>query len=202
MLKTEKAKDVFFMTESARRNTADKMSRVIVRLFFVVLAFLLLQAGWDHYAPLVLGNDKPLTAGGASGLLYFRDRRLDRLQPTVTRLSDSAFTAAEIDAAANALKERFKLQKITYGLCGVRFDEAASRRLLAQVPAPDDGGRYLALLCDYNVFEDAGADKKGYYPDAVFILRQTPDGAWTFPAESAEQTLLRPLVCPLQQHGF
>lgn len=202
MLNTEKAKDVFFMTEAARRNTADKMSRVIVRLFFIVLAFLLLQAGWDHYAPLVFGNDKPLTAGGASGLLYFRDRRLDRLKPDVTRLADSAFTAAEIDAAADALKEQFRLQKIEYGLCGVRFDEAASRRLLAGVPQPENGGRYLALLCDYNVYADAGADKKGYYPGAVFILRQQPDGTWAFPASAAERTLLRPLVCPLQQHGF
>lgn len=188
------------MTESARNNSAEKLSRFIVRLFIVVLAFLLLQAGWDHYAPLVLGNNKPLNEGGSSGLAYFRDRRIDRLKPTVTPAADSAFTADEISAAADALKAAFKQQKIEYGLCAVRFDEAASRRILAQVPPPEDGGRRLALLCDCNVYDDTEAgDKKGYYPNAVFILRQQPDGTWVFPYAAAELPLLQPLVSPLQR---
>lgn len=188
------------MAGSAHRNSAEKMSRIIVRLFIVVLAFLLLMKGWDYYAPLVFGNNKPLTDGGSSGIIYFRDRRIDRLKPTVTPTEDSAFTAEEIGAAVDALKANFKLQKVEYGLCAVRFDEATSRRILAKIPQPDDGGCYLALLCDYNVFDDTeGAEKKGYYPNAVFILRQQPNGTWEFPHTAAELPLLQPLVCPLQR---
>ena len=198
MMKAEKAKDVFLMAETAGRETTDKMSQFIVRLFIVVLAFLLLQAGWDHYAPLVFGNDKPLTAGGCAGILYFRDRRIDRLKPIVTQTENSAFSDAEIGAAVDTLKTAFKLQKIEYGLCAVRYDEAESQRILAKIPQPKDGGRYLALLCDYNIYEYLGADQKGYYPNAVFILRQAPDRTWAFPHTGAEQVLLQPLVCPLQ----
>ena len=42
-----------------------KLTKRIVRLFFIVLAFVLLLTGYDHYAPLVFGNNKPLTEGGS-----------------------------------------------------------------------------------------------------------------------------------------
>ena len=95
------------MTESARNNSAEKLSRFIVRLFIVVLAFLLLQAGWDHYAPLVLGNNKPLNEGGSSGLAYFRDRRIDRLKPTVTPAADrfSGSSSAKMNPLRSAPSE-------------------------------------------------------------------------------------------------
>lgn len=187
------------MAESARSKSAEKLSRIIVRLFIIVLAFLLLQAGWDHYAPLVFGNNKPLPEGGCAGLVYWRDRRIDRLRPTVTPAEDSAFTAEEINAAVDALKESFKLQKVEYGLCAVRFDETASRRILARLPQPENGERYLALLCDYNVYDDTEAgDKQGYYPNAVFLLQEGTDAAWRV----AHTAAAKALVCPLQQHDW
>ena len=178
----------------ANTESSEKISRIIVRLFFIVLSCVLLLMGYDHYKPLVVGNDRPLTDGGCAGLLYFRDKRIDRLEPTVTQTKDSAFTADEIDGAIDAFKAGFKLQKIEYGLCAVRFDEAASRRISAQLPQPESGGRYLAMTCDYNVYDDTEAgDRKGYYPNAVFILEQEPDGTWRFPYAGAQQALASPL---------
>ena len=190
------------MEESVSWKANDRISRIIVRLFLVVLALLLLLAGWDHYAPLVFGNNKPLTEGGSVGLLYFHDKRIDKLKPTLTQTDDSSVSALEIETAADAIKAFFKQQQIAYALCAVHFDEAASRRILAKAAQPEDAGRCLALLCDYNVFADTGADKRGYYPNAVFILCRQPDGTWRFPQTGTEQTLLRPLVCPLQQRLF
>lgn len=178
---------------------AAKASRIIVRLFFVVLAGVMLLTGYDHYAPLVLGNDKPVTEGGSAGLLYFRDRRIDRLTPTIARETDGGCSEAQILAAVDALKDFFKLQKIEYGLCAVRYDEETSRRLLARTPQPDDGGCLLALTADYNVYDDMGEDKAGYYPDAVFVLRLQPDGSWTLPQTKREAETLAALVCPLEQ---
>ena len=183
----------------ANTESSEKAGRIIVRLFFIVLACVLLLMGYDHYKPLVVGNDRPLTDGGCAGLLYFRDRRIDRLEPTVTQGSADPDAAAQARAAADALKELFKSQEISYGLCAVRYDEETSRRLLAQTPQPEDGGCYLALVCDYNVYDDTGEDKAGYYPDAVFVLRRQADGSWTLPASRRESELLSPLVCSLEQ---
>jgi len=186
------------MAESARSNEADRTSRFIVRLFIVVLAFLLLLSGYDHYAPLVFGNNKPLTEGGSAGMLFFRDLRIDRLKPVVTQMKDSAFTAEEITAAVNLFKAHFKQQKIEYGLCAVRFDEAASRRMLSRLPQPESGERYLALLCDYNVYDDTeSGDKKGYYANAVFLLQEEADGSWQLLA-SAEQSRMLALISRTQ----
>ncbi len=182
-----------------QKKYADRMSRFIVRLFIVVLAFLMLLTGWDHYAPLVFGNDKPLTEGGSSGILYWRDRRIDRLKPTVSLAKDSAYTSEEVAAAVNVLKESFKLQKIEYGLCAVRFDETASRRIVARLPQQESGERYLALLCDYNVYDDTeSGDKQGYYPNAVFLLQAGTDCIWRVSHAAAAKAL----VCPLQQHEW
>lgn len=182
-----------------QKKYADRMSRFIVRLFIVVLAFLMLLTGWDHYAPLVFGNDKPLTEGGSSGILYWRDRRIDRLKPTVSLAKDSAYTSEEVAAAVNVLKESFKLQKIEYGLCAVRFDETASRRIVARLPQQESGERYLALLCDYNVYDDTeSGDKQGYYPNAVFLLQAGTDCIWRVSHAAAAKAL----VCPLQQHDW
>ena len=182
-----------------QKKYADRMSRFIVRLFIVVLAFLMLLTGWDHYAPLVFGNDKPLTEGGSSGILYWRDRRIDRLKPTVSLAEDSAYTSEEVAAAVNVLKESFKLQKIEYGLCAVRFDETASRRIVARLPQQESGERYLALLCDYNVYDDTeSGDKQGYYPNAVFLLQAGTDCIWRVSHAAAAKAL----VCPLQQHDW
>ena len=182
-----------------QKKYADRMSRFIVRLFIVVLAFLMLLTGWDHYAPLVFGNDKPLTEGGSSGILYWRDRRIDRLKPTVSLAEDSAYTSEEVAAAVNVLKESFKLQKTEYGLCAVRFDETASRRIVARLPQQESGERYLALLCDYNVYDDTeSGDKQGYYPNAVFLLQAGTDCIWRVSHAAAAKAL----VCPLQQHDW
>ena len=77
-----------------------KLTRRIVRLFFIVLAFVLLLTGYDHYAPLVFGNNKPVTEGGSSGILYWRDRRIARLQPSVQLNDNSAWTPDEVESAA------------------------------------------------------------------------------------------------------
>lgn len=177
-----------------------KLTRRIVRLFFIVLAFVMLLTGYDHYAPLVFGNNKPVTDGGSAGILYWRDRRIDRLKPTVSLAKDSAYTSEEVAAAVNVLKESFKLQKIEYGLCAVRFDETASRRIVARLPQQESGERYLALLCDYNVYDDTeSGDKQGYYPDAVFVLQQSADGKWSLPDGDPA---IEAVVCPLEQHWF
>ena len=187
------------MANADRSPSAARASRIIVRLFFIVLACVLLLMGYDHYKPLVVGNDRPLTDGGCAGLLYFRDRRIDHLTPTIALKEDGGCSEAQVLAAVDALKDFFKLQKIEYGLCAVRFDETASQEILSQTPQPESG-RYLALLADYNVYDDMGADKAGYYPNAVFVLRQQPDGSWAFPVTQSESDLLSPLVCPLEQH--
>ena len=175
-----------------------KLTRRIVRLFFIVLAFVMLLTGYDHYAPLVFGNNKPLTEGGSSGILYWRDRRIARLQPSVALNGNSAWTPDEVESAAAFLKDYFVGQKIEYGLCAVRFCETDSDRLLQNVASPA-GARLLALTCDYNVYDDMGADKKGYYPDAVFVLQQSADGKWSLPAGDPA---IEAVVCPLEQHWF
>ena len=86
----------------ANTESSEKAGRIIVRLFFIVLACVLLLMGYDHYKPLVVGNDRPLTDGGCAGLLYFRDRRIDRLEPTVTQGSADPDAAAQARAAADA----------------------------------------------------------------------------------------------------
>ena len=48
------------MANANRSVSAERAGRIIVRLFFIVLAGVLLLTGYDHYAPLVFGNDKPL----------------------------------------------------------------------------------------------------------------------------------------------
>ena len=177
-----------------------KLTRRILRLFFIVLALVLLLTGYDHYAPLVFGNNKPVTDGGSAGILFWRDRRIDRLKPTVSLAKDSAYTSEEVAAAVNVLKESFKLQKIEYGLCAVRFREADSDRLLQAISAPQ-GTRYLALRCDYNIYDDTeSGDKQGYYPNAVFVLQQSADGKWSLPAGG--DPALQAVVCPLEQHRF
>ena len=177
-----------------------KLTRRIVRLFFIVLAFVMLLTGYDHYAPLVFGNNKPLTEGGSSGILYWRDRRIARLQPSVALNDNSAWTPDEVESAAAFLKDYFVGQKIEYGLCAVRFDETASRRIVARLPQQESGERYLALLCDYNVYDDTeSGDKQGYYPDAVFVLQQSADGKWSLPAGDPA---IEAIVCPLEQHWF
>ncbi len=186
----------------ANTEHAAKANRIIVRLFFIVLAGVMLLTGYDHYAPLVLGNNKPVTEGGSAGLLYFRDRRIDRLQPTVTLDPDGGCGEAQALAAVDALKDWFKQQTIEYGLCAVRFDERASRRLLAQTPQPDDGSLLFALTADYNVYGDTGEDRTGYYPDAVFVLNRQPDGSWALPQTKQETQALLPLVCALEQRLF
>ncbi len=175
-----------------------KLTRRIVRLFFIVLAFVMLLTGYDHYAPLVFGNNKPVTDGGSAGILYWRDRRIARLQPSVALNDNSAWTPDEVESAAAFLKDYFVGQKIEYGLCAVRFCETDSDRLLQNVASPA-GTRLLALTCDYNVYDDMGADKKGYYPDAVFVLQQSADGAWSLPAGDPA---LQAVVCPLEKHAF
>lgn len=177
-----------------------KLTRRIVRLFFIVLAFVMLLTGYDHYAPLVFGNDKPLTEGGSSGILYWRDRRIARLQPSVQFNDNSAWTPDEVESAAAFLKDYFVGQKIEYGLCAVRFDETASRRIVARLPQQESGERYLALLCDYNVYDDTeSGDKQGYYPNAVFVLQQSADGKWSLPAGDPA---IEAIVCPLEKHAF
>ena len=177
-----------------------KLTRRIVRLFFIVLAFVMLLTGYDHYAPLVFGNNKPVTDGGAAGLLYWRDRRIARLQPSVQLNDNSAWTPDEVESAAAFLKDYFVGQKIEYGLCAVRFDETASRRIVARLPQQESGERYLALLCDYNVYDDTeSGDKQGYYPDAVFVLQQSADGKWSLPAGDPA---IEAIVCPLEKHEF
>lgn len=180
------------------KDANQKMTAWILRLFFIVLAFVLLLTGYDHYAPLIFGNNKPVTAGGTAGILYWRDKRIDRLQPEIALSGNSAWTPDEVESAAAFLKDYFVAQKIEYGLCAVRFSEDTSDRLLQAVPAPQSG-RYLALQCDYNVYDDLGADKKGYYPDAVFVLQQSADGVWSLPDGS--NPALAALVCPLEQHS-
>ena len=118
----------------------------------------------------------------------------------MTQCGDCGFTESELSSAVQTLKDWFKQQKIEYGLCAVRVDGEVSRSLLAATPQPDDGGRYLALVCDYNVYDDMGADKVGYYPDAVFVLKQQSDGSWTLPQTPGEEAALQPLVCPLELH--
>ena len=175
-----------------------KLTRSILRLFFIVLALVLLLTGYDHYAPLVFGNNKPVTDGGSAGILFWRDRRIARLQPEIELGEESAWTQDEVESAADALKDFFASQKIEYGLCAVRFSEDTSDLLLQNVTAPA-GTRYLALRCDYNVYDDLGADKQGYYPDAVFVLQQTADGKWSLPAGDPA---LQAIVCPLEKHAF
>ncbi len=175
-----------------------KLTKRIVRLFFIVLAFVLLLTGYDHYAPLVFGNNKPLTEGGSSGILYWRDRRIARLQPSVQLNENSAWTADDVAAAVDWLKDFFMSRKIEYGLCAVRFCETDADRLLQNVTAPADT-RLLALTCDYNVYDDMGEDKTGYYPDAVFVLQQSADGAWSLPAGDPA---IEAIVCPLEKHAF
>ena len=177
-----------------------KLTRRIVRLFFIVLAFVMLLTGYDHYAPLVFGNNKPVTDGGSAGILYWRDRRIARLQPSVQLNDNSAWTPDEVAAAVDWLKDFFTSQKIEYGLCAVHFDETASRRIVARLPQQERGERYLALLCDYNVYDDTeSGDKQGYYPNAVFVLQQSADGKWSLPAGDPA---IEAIVCPLEKHAF
>ena len=177
-----------------------KLTRRILRLFFIVLALVLLLTGYDHYAPLVFGNNKPLTDGGSAGILFWRDRRIARLQPDIELGDDSAWTQNDVQSAADYLKHFFAAQKIEYGLCAVRFREADSDRLLQAISAPQ-GTRYLALRCDYNVYDDTeSGDKQGYYPNAVFVLQQSADGKWSLPAGG--DPALQAVVCPLEQHRF
>ena len=190
------------MANADRSPSAARASRIIVRLFFVVLAGVMLLTGYDHYAPLVVGNDKPVTEGGCAGLLYFRNQRIDRLEPTIVQSDETACTQAQVLAAVETVKALFKAQNIEYGLCAVRFNESDSRRILEQTPQPDGSGRYLALLADYNVYDDTDADKAGYYPNAVFVLREQADGSWTLPQTAQEEEAFSPFVCTLEQQMF
>ena len=73
------------MEQEEKKTWGKRESKIIVRLFFIVVAVLLLMNAWEAFAPRVFGNSLPAESGGQCGLMYFRDKRIDKMKAEIKR---------------------------------------------------------------------------------------------------------------------
>lgn len=170
------------MPQEEKKTWGKRESRIIVRLFLIVVAVLLLMNAWDAFSPKILGNGLSENEGGSCGLIYFRNRRIDKMKAEIKQSEKSNYTESEINSAVNCVKATFKERDNNINLLSVSFDEEESNAFLDGYHATEKFGKknVIVLLCDYTVYDSLGAYSKGTYENwAMILTRESGDKPWT-----------------------
>lgn len=159
-----------------------KEAKIIFSLFFIVVAIISIMTLFEKYSPNLFGNTKPVNDGGVCGLVYFRDKRIDKMKSSISLDENSNYSDADISSAIDCIKEYFKQQKNDVGLCSIAFDEGSISELLKDKRnfSKYEQGNVIAILCSYNIYEGSDyADKIGYHENqAIFLGRETATDNW------------------------
>lgn len=170
------------MEQEEKKTWGKRESKIIVRLFFIVVAVLLLMNAWDAFSPRIFGNGLTAENGGQCGLIYFRNKRIDKMKAKINQSKKSDYTKAEIDSAVNCVKATFKENKNNLNLLSVSFDEEKSSAFRDSYHATEKFGKknVIVLFCDYTVYDSLGAYTKGTYENwAMILTRDKADKPWT-----------------------
>ncbi len=170
------------MENEEKRTWGKRESKIIVRLFFIVVAVLLLMNAWETFSPRIFGNALPVEDGGSCGLIYFRNKRIDKLKAEINRSEKSDYTEAEIDSAVNCVKATFKENENNLNLLSVSFDEKKSNAFRDGYHATKEFGKknVIVLFCNYTVYDSLDTYTKGTYENwAMILTRDGENKPWT-----------------------
>lgn len=170
------------MEQEEKKTWGKRESKIIVRLFFIVVAALLLMNAWEAFAPRVFGNSLPVEKGGQCGLMYFRDKRIDKMKAEIKQSEKSDYTESEIESAVNCVKATFKEKDNNLNLLSVSFDEEKSNAFRDSYHATEKFGKrnVIVLFCNYTVYDSLGTYSKGTYENWTMILtRDNANEPWT-----------------------
>ncbi|MDO4379548.1 MAG: DUF4829 domain-containing protein [Clostridia bacterium] len=170
------------MPQEEKKTWGKRESKIIVRLFLIVVAVLLLMNAWDAFSPNILGNGLPENEGGSCGLIYFRNRRIDKMKAEIKQSEKSDYTEAEINSAVNCVKATFKERDNNINLLSVSFDEEKSNAFRDGYHATEKFGKknVIVLFCNYTIYESQGTSSKGTYENwAMILTRENSDKPWT-----------------------
>ena len=169
------------MAEGEENVFKKKEARVIITLFFIVVAFLSIMNVYEKYAPTIIGNNNPIDDGGSCGLIYFRNKRIDETEALIEKTDDCVYSDNDITEAIDAVKKYFKSQKDDVGLCSVKFSESESNDFLKYYKAVKHYGKenVIVVFCSYNIFKNDAFGEYGYYENRAMILaRDINDSEW------------------------
>lgn len=165
------------MENKEEKTWGKRESKIIVRLFFIVVAALLLMNAWDALSPQIFGNALPAEDGGSCGLIYFRNKRIDKLQAEINRNEKSDYTEDEIASAVNCVKATFKENENKLNLLSVSFDEEKSNAFCNGYHATKKFGKnnVIVLFCDYTIYDSLCTHKNW----AMILVRDNANEPWS-----------------------
>ena len=158
-----------------------KEARVIIALFFIVVAFLSIMNVYEKYAPSIIGNNKPINAGGSCGLIYFRNKRIDKIEPIIEKSGACIYSDEDITEAIETIKNDYKSKDDNIGLCSVKFSEIESADFLKDYNGIEQYGKenVIAVFCSYNIYENCDLGEGGYYENRAMVLaRDAKTSEW------------------------
>lgn len=165
------------MTDDKENVFRKKEGRVIIALFFIVVAFLSIMNVYEKYAPSIVGNNKSVDDGGSCGLIYFRNKRIDKIDAVIEKSDDCIYSDEDINKAIETVKDYFKEQKDNVGLCSLKFSESDSEKSLKKNKAVKKYKKenVIVVFCSFNIYESCEYGEYGYYENRAMILARDTD---------------------------
>lgn len=167
------------MENEEKKAWGKRESKIIVRLFLVVVAALLLMNAWDALSPQIFGNSLPAVDGGCCGLVYFRNKRIDKIKPEIKQNENSDYTESEINSAVNCVKAKFKENESNVSLLSILFDEEKSNTFRNGYHATKTFGKknMIVLFCNYTVYDSLSTYTHESW--AMILTRNREGEPWT-----------------------
>lgn len=168
------------MEQKESKAWGKREAKIIVTLFFIVVALLVFMNAWEAFAPSFFGNDLAVEDGGQCGLIYFRNRRIDKLEPQTENSPSGSYGEEEIKSAVECVKEEFKSRKNNIGLLSVLFDEEKSGEFLEDYHATKEYGKenMIVIFCDMTVYDGEGLSRGTYRDWAMILARKNSSSQW------------------------
>lgn len=154
----------------------------IAAVFAALMIFAVCVAGTGKViSPKIFGNNLPVEQGGECGLVFWRNRRIDCLNPEISTIGGSVYSKNDIDSAIVCVKEHFKNRKNHIGLLKIAYNSVDCDSFRDGYYAIKKYGRknLIIILCDFTVYRESGGFSTGTYSDwAMILARDSIDRPW------------------------
>lgn len=154
--------------------------KIIVTLFFIVVAFLIAQNVWDTFSPRIFGNSLPVEEGGICGLVYWRNKRIDKMNAEIEKGENCPYTDGDIENAVKCVKEKFKSQKNNINLLKLSYSSSVCDPIRDSHHAAKKFGEkdLIVIMCDFTVFTEGDFSRGTYDGWSVILSRESETEGW------------------------
>ena len=179
------------MEQEEKKTWGKRESKIIVRLFLIVVAALILMNVWEAVSPRIFKSNIQSKNGSQSesteesgrfGSKYFQNRQIDKLEPSINQSEKSDYTKADIDSAVNCVKAKFKENNGNVSLLSLSFDEKESNGFRDGYYTAEKFAKknVIVLFCDYTVYDTTkGRTENTFKNWAMILTRSSETSPWT-----------------------